>query len=107
MLNRGAIAISPKQAFKNWLMTLDVCDLTLPSSDEKQLYLVPYFEDDEDAASVLGQVYERIFRRELSRWYTVQESWPQDRSFAVFNQWFNVEYLNLIDDLGDGPIEDE
>lgn len=107
MLNRSAVAISPRQPFLDWLNYVEGGKrLTLDELD-KTLYLVPDYEDPEDAEKVLRIVYGEIFRRELAGWYTLEDVWPKDRSYTVFKQWFNVEHFDVIEDLVDAPLEDE
>ena len=80
-------------------MTLDQLHATL--------YLVRDYEDPADAEEVLGRVCEEIFRRELEGWYTDVDLWPKDRSLKVFKQWFDVQYLDVVEDVGPGPIEND
>ena len=109
MLNRSAVAIRPRQPFLDWLKSveeLSLQDMKL-SQLEKTLYLVPDYEDPEDADKVLSLVCEEIFCRELEGWYTDETTWPQDRGLAVFRQWFDVEHFDVVDDVGPGPIDND
>ena len=31
--------------------------------------------------------------------------WPQDRTFAMFDQWFEVEAFESVHDLADEPLD--
>ena len=109
MLNRSAVVVRPKQPFVDWLKSveeLDVPEITLAQLD-KTLYLVPDYEDPEDAEKVLKKIYDDIFCNELAGWYTDEEMWPKDRSLKMFKQWFDVEHFDVVEDVGRGPIEND
>ena len=109
MLNRSAVVVRPKQPFVDWLKSveeLDLPDMTLDQL-EKTLYLVPDYEDPEDAEKVLKKVCDEIFCRELAGWYTDEETWPHDRSLKVFKQWFDIEHFDVVEDVGRAPILDD
>ena len=56
------VVVRSKQPFVDWLMSveeLDVPEITLAQLD-KTLYLVPDYEDPEDAEKVLKRVYDDI-----------------------------------------------
>jgi hypothetical protein len=104
MLNRSAVAVRPKQPFLDWVNAVDDSGTVTLDDLQTTLYLVPDYEDPEDAEKVLKRVYDDIFCRELQGWYTLESLWPRDRSLKVFKQWFDVEHFDLIEDVGWGPI---
>lgn len=109
MLNRSAIVVRARQPFVDWLRSVEELEernITLEQLD-KTLYLVPDYEDPEDAEKILKRVYGEIFCRELNGWYTDKRTWPKDRSWRVFKAWFDIEHFDLIEDVGAGPLEDE
>ncbi len=109
MLNRSAVVVRPRQPFVDWLRSveeLEVPNITLEQLD-KTLYLVPDYEDPNDAEKVLKRVCDDIFCRELEAWYTDAHTWPKDRSWRVFKEWFDTEHFDVIEDLVAGPLEDE
>jgi hypothetical protein len=109
MLNRSAVVVRPRQPFVDWLKSvegLELPDVTLDQL-EKTLYLVPDYEDPDDADKVLKKVCDEIFWRELAGWYTDEETWPRDRNLKVFKQWFDVEHFDVVEDVSGGPIVDD
>jgi hypothetical protein len=52
----------------------------------------------------MDRVCQKIFEQELESWDRVQESWPADRAFAVFQQWFDFQIHSMIFDLAEKPI---
>jgi hypothetical protein len=109
MLNRSAVIVRPKKPFRDWLRAVDYDDAPeVPlESMGSTLYLVPDYEDPADAERVLAKVCDEIFCRELEGWYTDVNVWPRDRSLKVFQQWFDVEHHDLVEDVGRGPIEND
>lgn len=106
MVNRSAVLVRPKQPFVDWLRSveeLDLPDITLGQL-EATLYLMPDYEDPEDAERVLGRVCEDLFSRELAGSYTDETTWPRDRGLRVFRQWFDIEHFDVVEDVGRGPI---
>ena len=107
MLNRSAVAVMPKQPFLDWLNAVDDDGRVSLADMQKTLYLVPDYEDPEDAEKVLRRVCDEIFCRELFSWHTDESVWPRDRSLAAFKRWFEVEHFDLVEDVGRVPIEDD
>jgi hypothetical protein len=107
MLNRSAVVVKPKKPFLDWVNSVDDSDGVTADDLQKTLYLVPDYEDPEDAEKVLKKIYDDIFCNELAGWYTDEEIWPKDRSLKMFKQWFDVEHFDLVEDVGRGPIEND
>jgi hypothetical protein len=109
MLNRSAVIVRPKKPFCDWLRAVDYDDAPEVTLDQMgpTLYLVPDYEDPAGAEKVLKKVCEEIFCRELEGWYTDVEVWPKDRSLKVFEQWFDVQHHEVVEDVGRCPIEND
>ena len=48
---------------------------------------------------VLEDNYDRIFEAELQSWCREPALWPSPRTFALFREWFEVRFYDLVDDL--------
>ena len=48
---------------------------------------------------VLEDNYERIFKAELQSWCRDPALWPSPRTFALFQEWFEIRFYDLVDDL--------
>lgn len=109
MLNRSAVVVRARKPFLDWVRAVDDDDGPEVTPDEMgpTLYLVPDYEDPADAEKILKKVCEEIFCRELEAWFTDEECWPRDRSLKRFKEWFEIEHLNLVEDVGRGPIEND
>lgn len=107
MLNRGALIVRPKQPYLDWPAGLDDSGLESDVDDEKTVYLIPSFEDDGEAWELIEQAYAEIFEQELEAWHMDESAWPQDRSFALFLEWFDIEFHSVVEDLGDEELSDD
>jgi hypothetical protein len=107
MLNRGVVIVRPAQPFLDWATTLDDSGLVPNSDGEQTVYLVPGFEDDDEAAQVLHLVFAEIFERELDSWHTDDTAWPKQRTFVTFKQWFKIEMHSLVEDLCSDELVDD
>jgi hypothetical protein len=61
MLNRGALTVRPKQPFPDWAARLDDSGIVPDADEERTVYLIPEFESDREASTVLKEVYAEIF----------------------------------------------
>ena len=108
MLNRGVLIVRPGKAFIEWARGLDDSGLLPSAEDEQTVYLVPGFDDDEEAEDVLKLVFAEVFERELDGWHTDGEAWPKNRTLAMFKRWFTIEMHSTVEDLcGDPLVDDE
>ena len=107
MLNRAVLIVRPKQPFLAWAAQVDDSGLMPNVEGEQTAYLVPEFDDDDEAHRVVKQVFSEIFERELFGWHTDQTAWPKRRSFAVFQQWFAIELHSVVEDLGGSDLVDD
>lgn len=48
-----------------------------------------------------------LFEAELEGWYTDPTLWPQDRTFRLFQTWFDVECHSVVVDMVGGDIYDD
>ena len=66
--------------------------------------LIPILEDDTDIEAMLAIVYNAIFEAELENWHLIEANWPTNRTFAMFQEWLDVEVHSLVSDLYDAPL---
>jgi hypothetical protein len=95
----AAASKRPKQPYLDWAAGLDDSGVVPSVEDEQTVYLIPSFEDDDEAESILKTIYEEIFERELDAWHTNESVWPKKRTFAMFKQWFHIELHSVVEDL--------
>jgi len=111
MLNRSAIIVRAKQPFLEWLRQLPDpvrADFTLEEvNDEPQIYLLPQYEMMDEQEGLLRDCYEHLFRSQLEGWWTDETAWPSGRDFQMFNNWFEVQFHSVIEDLAWDPLLDD
>jgi hypothetical protein len=107
MLNRGALIVRPKQPYLDWAANLDESGLVPNPADEQTVYLVPSFDDDEEAERILRKVYAEVFERELFGWHTDEKAWPKNRTLALFKTWFQFELHSIVEDLCGFELTDD
>jgi hypothetical protein len=105
-INRMAVIIKHKKPFIGWAKAQgddDVYPLE-DKHDTKSIYLIPE-KDGADWDKYLKKYYLEIFENELEGWYNDPSTWPQDRSWKVFNEWLDFEVQTMVYDLIDEPVE--
>jgi hypothetical protein len=109
-INRAALIVKPKKPFAEWLFntskeyekTEDEVEpqvLDNAGPDSKQVYLIPLYDENEKYEKFLKKNCIEIFNNELSGWYTDSNMWPKDRSWKVFQEWFEYEVQAMVFDV--------
>ena len=98
-VNRCAIGIGPRQPLIDWSIRVSGESRLSWGGEDHSLYLIPTYETREQAEAFLRESYERIFCNELESWSLDPETWPSPRSYALFEEWFEVRLFDLIEDL--------
>jgi hypothetical protein len=99
VINRSAVAIAPRPPLIDWSRRISHDPEIAWGEEDHSLYLLPPYEDDQQAMRVLETAYAEIFENELCSWCTDQSLWPEPRSFALFQEWFSIRFYDLIEDL--------
>jgi hypothetical protein len=109
MLNRSLVILRWEKPFLDWVAGLPGHHAApADPADVPVGYLVPPFEQYDDGRDVLPLVWPILFERELDAWYTGEELWPPNRTYAMFRRWFRIETYPLVDNVCEGAIaEDE
>ena len=66
-----------------------------------------FIDDNEEILKRIQRNFDKIFVDELNDWYTDEEKWPQNRTFKMFSDWFEVEVCSMILDIEDFDIMKE
>jgi hypothetical protein len=107
MLNRSVLIVRPRQPMVDWVAGLDESGLASNVEGEQTAYLVPEFDDGDEAQQVLEDVFAEVFERELFGWRTDEATWPANRDLALFRQWFEIELHSVVEDLCDFELTDD
>jgi hypothetical protein len=103
-INRNGFVIKPTKLFHDWYHYI------YPERDERgewsysTFYLVPAVENMNDNKLWLEKNYDTVFRYMLDEVAPEEKDWPAKRDLAMFNQWFNIVWCDLVVDLGEAPI---
>ena len=103
--NRGVIQIVPTQLFADWFSYIrdDGVNYTL-NNLEPISFLIHDFDTRIEFNDWLESNFKLLFDIRLSYSCTDKNQWPENRTLAVFNSWFDIIHSNLILDLLDEPI---
>lgn len=111
MLDRSLVVVRAREPLLHWLRSLpdpeDESTTLETLNEDPSAYLVPVYDDDEERDDILRQAYDIIFEDQLAGWWTAEADWPQERTFEMFQAWFDVEWHSTVEDLVDAPIRDE
>jgi hypothetical protein len=107
MLNRSAAQIRYTAAFCEWLQAIHAHKPPAADVPSRTLYLIPAFDEPEEAEEVVENVFEEIFRQELKTWLPDERAWPDTADCELFVQWFNVQSFPIVEDLGPSDIHEE
>lgn len=107
MINRCALIVRPAAPYVEWAAGLDDSGAAPRPDDEPSVYLIPDVDSIAEAWAFLERLYDGIFRVELHGWHTDERAWPRDRTFAMFQEWFDVDIASSIEDLVGGPFVDD
>ena len=98
-VNRCAVAVCPRQPMREWSRSFWTQEEREAIQEDQSLYLIDPYDSEEAAMELLRQHYGVIFRSELELWCRDQSLWPQARSFDLFQEWFELRFFPLVEDL--------
>jgi len=104
MLNRGAVVVRYREAFRDWLRSIGVEEEEFLDHGDKSIYLVGECDDPEDQEEVLRESSSTIFYEEVSAWHLDSEQYPDFNDFALFTAWFATEFFDMVSDALDEPL---
>ena len=94
------------ERFLGWLHAADFTSHKITLLDVRRkptIYLIQECDTDEDVTKV-KELCEEIFEEQLAGWYKDSSTWPRDRSYDVFCQWFDYQHHSMLIDLCDEPL---
>ncbi|MFN5117666.1 MAG: hypothetical protein ACK5FE_13320 [Cyanobacteriota bacterium] len=100
VVNRCAVSVCPRQPMRDWSRSFWTLEEREAIQEDQSLYLIDPYDSEEAGMELLRQHYGAIFRSELELWCRDQSRWPQARSFDLFQEWFELRFFPLVEDLG-------
>ena len=104
-INRSAIYVKAKMPYQTWANGLDdqgpLFDI---NNQDGSVYLALDELAPDKVEDYIKKVYQEIFEHELLSWHTHTADWPSDRTYSVFNEWFEVKYASGVIDICELPL---
>ena len=101
-INRSALVVKPAQLFLDWLHRVDQTSVHLTLDDlrlEPTIYLLPEWNNEEEALQLLAEVSNEIFEDQLNGWYRLPSVWPATRDLKTFLLWFDCSFHSMVVDV--------
>src|SRR4051812_29945330 len=101
-LNRVAIAVKSGDPYLAWARAISGKDAgpEVLSAAEFELIVLVDEPDELDPDRLITEHYPEIFAEMLNAWDRDRGLWPQQRTEAVFREWFHVRIVDMVCDLG-------
>lgn len=106
-IDRNAIIVKPKKAFYDWLNSTDPDHGPFQRDEDNTVYLIREMDSNEDIRKWVKKNFDKMFINELNDWLTDDERWPKNRTYKMFEEWFDLEINSMIIDLEDTSITKE
>jgi hypothetical protein len=108
-LNRNILVVRPGEPFIEWVRSTDDGGAVTPEfvRNSTNAFLLPEFDDEEEALDWIRESCEVVFELMLSDWIITPDLWPEDRGWPVFQRWFSFEHIETAWDLVDGPLSSD
>lgn len=100
-VDRTAVVLKPTDIFLDWLNqnNSNLPDLTLNQLRTNcSVFLIPIFNEPEEAMTYISEHYHAIFTAELSSWTTDEHTWPPI-NLETFWQFFELDIHDTVLDL--------
>ncbi|MDO4434188.1 MAG: hypothetical protein Q4B82_06380 [Alysiella sp.] len=108
-IDRTAVVLKPTAIFLQWLNQVNgdsLPDLTLAQIRANcSVFLVPEFDEPEQAVAYFDERHHAIFATELASWEIEESQWPKDMSLTTFWQFFELEVHDTVLDLEEGELQ--
>ena len=110
-INRNALIVKPSRALIDWVNQLypeDPIDFdNMDQHDSADVYLIPEFDDVEDAQGWLRQNYQPILESVLEEHVLDDEEWPQPLDFSLFERFCDYSVQSVVIDTVDEDYDEE
>ena len=110
-INRSVAIIKPQQPFADWVNSVaDASDDQYSIQDfstDCSVILLPVVDSDEHADAFIKEMFQDLFELELSSWMTDDDTWPENITYKMFLEWFDVEFHSMVFDSIQNDIEKE
>ena len=88
-----------------FILKTQLISININGHDAASVYLIPEFETQEDAMAWLRNGWEHWFEILLMDWHMDEKDWPENRSWELMNEFFDIKWQSLIEDTLPLPIK--
>ena len=103
LVNRSAVVVRPQTPFLDWAKQDDTTGIAesvfADMRSEPNAYLIPEDEEVKDARELIRAVWPGVFEAMLECWLTDPGMWPANRTWRMFEDWFEVQICECVYDL--------
>jgi hypothetical protein len=109
IINRSTIILFHKKPLIEWQNSIFPDDTMeyeedFFKNDMAHVYLIPELDFEENLELYLKENFEHIFEDVLEDWCTDDKLWPKKLTYAMFKDWFHINYQSMVIDTLDEPI---
>ena len=106
-INRGLVILRPKEPFVKWVQASDpkesVVDAEFVRSHVNG-YLIPELDGADESWEWIRHNARDLFEFALSEWYSDESLWPKRRTWTSLQEWFDVEFIEVVWDMVDAVL---
>ncbi len=97
---RMAVIVMPREPLLDWVNSVTPDDPIWIDEllGRANVYFIPSYEAMDEAEEYMRSHFDEIFRNELAEWFEDEDVWPQPRTYAMFEEWFDVMYDVVVFD---------
>jgi hypothetical protein len=97
----SALIVTFKQSGLSWIHKKSSDEDMVPKDNENYIYLTPDYENDpEYLEELIVERYVFIFEDILSMWTNDESKWPENLTYKLFKEWFEVKDSRNVNDTG-------
>lgn len=112
VINRTAVTLVGAKPYQDWTRQKDA-DFnkgTVTVARAKTFgsaFLLPELELEEDVQEWVEDNARWLFEFQLAAWTEDESTWPANRDWQTFREWFRIDIHNVVVDVADDEIEGE
>ncbi|PHI20455.1 hypothetical protein CEQ90_08315 [Lewinellaceae bacterium SD302] len=109
-INRVALILRPSEELLNWAIREDPAleeEIDPEDSDDlASVYLLPDFDDLDDADVWIEKNFVEILESLLEEWIPNEAAWPDEFSFKHFELYADYAFTNMVVDTQDESYDE-
>lgn len=110
-INRVALIVTPSEALLKWAISEEPSlaeDIDLEdTSDLSSVYLLPDFNEMDEAEDWLEDHYQTILETLLEEWVPDESVWPERLELAHFEKYADYSFSSIVIDTVDASYDED